>query len=50
MTKKKRNALREYNSLIYSPEIQQTSRADVTKVLPKLFNVNQSRPSAASVV
>lgn len=50
MTKKKKNALGEYNALIYSPEVQQISRADVTKIPPKLYNVNQRRLSAAWVV
>lgn len=40
MTKKKRDALAEYNSLIYSPEIQQTSRADLDGS-PKLYTVKE---------
>ena len=47
ITKKRRNAVGEYNSLIDSPKIQQTFRDVVTEVPPKLYNVNQSRLSAA---
>lgn len=49
VTKNRRNALGEYNSSIYSPKIQQMSRDIVTEVPPILYNVNQSRLSAAWV-
>lgn len=45
--KERRNALEEYNSLIYSPKIQQTSRDVVTEMPLKLYNANQSQLSAA---